>query len=82
MVSKYTTGPKMLPLYTNSYILCILLPQKVKYKEKFDKEMKGKRPQYDLKESKIYKTLKDANDLASEVSAHIICSMSHSTLKL
>ncbi|XP_067460505.1 nebulin isoform X2 [Thunnus thynnus] len=39
----------------------------VKYKEKFDKEMKGKRPQYDLKESKIYKTLKDANDLASEV---------------
>lgn len=39
----------------------------VKYKEKFDKELKGKRPQYDLKESKIYKTLKDANTLASEV---------------
>eukprot|EP00064_Thunnus_orientalis_P007450 superscaffoldBa00000830_g7470 len=43
------------------------LTSQVKYKEKFDKEMKGKRPQYDLKESKIYKTLKDANDLASEV---------------
>ncbi|KAJ0070036.1 hypothetical protein NL108_000298, partial [Boleophthalmus pectinirostris] len=39
----------------------------VKYKEKFDKEVKGKKPQYDLKEAKIYKTLKDANDLASEV---------------
>ncbi|XP_008288681.1 nebulin [Stegastes partitus] len=39
----------------------------VKYKEKFDKEVKGKKPQYDLKESKIYKTLKDANTLASEV---------------
>ncbi|XP_035801092.2 nebulin isoform X6 [Amphiprion ocellaris] len=39
----------------------------VKYKEKFDKEVKGKKPQYDLKESKIYKTLKDANALASEV---------------
>ncbi|MEQ2187356.1 hypothetical protein GOODEAATRI_003895, partial [Goodea atripinnis] len=39
----------------------------VRYKEKFDKEMKGKKPQFDLKESKIYKTLKDANDLASEV---------------
>ncbi|XP_051261110.1 nebulin isoform X48 [Dicentrarchus labrax] len=39
----------------------------VKYKEKFDKEMKGKRPQYDMKESKIYKTLKDASVLASEV---------------
>ncbi|XP_052420434.1 nebulin-like isoform X24 [Carassius gibelio] len=39
----------------------------LKYKEKFDKEMKGKRPQYDLKNSKIYQTLKDANDLASEV---------------
>ncbi|XP_075336119.1 nebulin isoform X5 [Odontesthes bonariensis] len=43
------------------------LTSQVKYKEKFDKEMKGKRPQYDMKESKIYKTLKDANDLASEV---------------
>ncbi|KAK7939466.1 hypothetical protein WMY93_002792 [Mugilogobius chulae] len=39
----------------------------VKYKEKFDKEVKGKKPQYDLKESKIYKTMKEANDLASEV---------------
>ncbi|XP_015251991.1 PREDICTED: nebulin isoform X18 [Cyprinodon variegatus] len=39
----------------------------VKYKEKFDKEMKGKKPQFDPKESKIYKTMKDANDLASEV---------------
>ncbi|XP_070693824.1 nebulin isoform X2 [Pempheris klunzingeri] len=39
----------------------------VKYKEKFDKEMKGKKPQYDLKNSKIYQTLKDANVLASEV---------------
>ncbi|XP_070771377.1 nebulin [Enoplosus armatus] len=39
----------------------------LKYKEKFDKEMKGKKPQYDLKESKIYKTLKDASALASEV---------------
>ncbi|XP_070832626.1 nebulin [Chaetodon trifascialis] len=43
------------------------LTSQVKYKEKFDKEVKGKRPQYDLKESKIYKTLKDANVLASEV---------------
>ncbi|XP_029936222.1 nebulin [Myripristis murdjan] len=43
------------------------LTSNVKYKEKFDKEMKGKRPKYDLKESKIYKTLKDANTLASEV---------------
>lgn len=41
----------------------------VKYKEKFDKELKGKRPKYDMKESKIYKTLKDANTLASEVGA-------------
>uniref|UniRef100_A0A665W3G4 Nebulin n=1 Tax=Echeneis naucrates TaxID=173247 RepID=A0A665W3G4_ECHNA len=39
----------------------------LKYKEKFDKEMKGKKPQYDLKESKIYKTMKEANVLASEV---------------
>ncbi|KAM3607129.1 uncharacterized protein V6R79_002158 [Siganus canaliculatus] len=43
------------------------LTSQVKYKEKFDKEVKGKRPQYDLKESKIYKTLKDAHTLASEV---------------
>ncbi|XP_068458209.1 nebulin isoform X2 [Clinocottus analis] len=39
----------------------------LKYKEKFDKEMKGKKPQYDLKNSKIYQTLKDANVLASDV---------------
>lgn len=47
----------------------LILPflKKVKYKEKFDKEMKGKRPEYDLKNSKIYQTLKDANTLASEV---------------
>ncbi|KAG7502437.1 nebulin isoform X20 [Solea senegalensis] len=43
------------------------LTSELKYKEKFDKEMKGKRPKFDLKESKIYKTMKDANDLASEV---------------
>lgn len=42
------------------------IPPKVKYKEKFDKE-KGKRPQYDMKESKSYQTFKDANVLASEV---------------
>ncbi|XP_068592932.1 nebulin [Cebidichthys violaceus] len=39
----------------------------LKYKEKFDKEMKGRKPQYDLKNSKIYQTLKDANVLASDV---------------
>ncbi|XP_034002989.1 nebulin isoform X8 [Trematomus bernacchii] len=39
----------------------------VKYKEKFDKEMKGRKPQYDLQNSKIYQTLKDATVLASEV---------------
>ncbi|PWA28448.1 hypothetical protein CCH79_00015920 [Gambusia affinis] len=43
------------------------LTSQVRYKEKFAKEMKGKKPQFDLKESKMYKTLKDANDLASEV---------------
>ncbi|KAI1899323.1 hypothetical protein AGOR_G00060610 [Albula goreensis] len=43
------------------------LTSNLKYKEKFDKEMKGKRPQYDLKSSKVYQTLKDAHDLASEV---------------
>uniref|UniRef100_A0A9J8CJ90 Nebulin n=1 Tax=Cyprinus carpio carpio TaxID=630221 RepID=A0A9J8CJ90_CYPCA len=43
------------------------LNSQLKYKEKFDKEMKGKRPQYDLKNSKIYQTLKDASELASEV---------------
>ncbi|XP_041119151.1 nebulin-like isoform X31 [Polyodon spathula] len=39
----------------------------VKYKEKFDKEMKGRKPQFDLKNSKNYQTMKDANILASEV---------------
>ncbi|XP_031440949.1 nebulin isoform X4 [Clupea harengus] len=39
----------------------------VKYKEKFDKEMKGRRPEYNLKDTKTYQTLKDANVLASEV---------------
>ncbi|KAG7467209.1 hypothetical protein MATL_G00150970 [Megalops atlanticus] len=39
----------------------------IKYKEKFDKEMKGKRPQYDLKSSKAYQTMKEASVLASEV---------------
>ncbi|KAI7808891.1 nebulin-like [Triplophysa rosa] len=43
------------------------LTSQLKYKEKFAQEMKGKKPQYDLKNSKIYQTLKDANELASEV---------------
>ncbi|XP_054827290.1 nebulin isoform X9 [Eublepharis macularius] len=43
-----------------------VLSSHVKYKEIFDKE-KGKKPHYDLKESKIYKTLKDAHHIASEV---------------
>ncbi|XP_041118206.1 nebulin-like isoform X20 [Polyodon spathula] len=43
------------------------LTSKVKYKEKFDKEMKGRKPQFDLKNSKNYQTMKDANILASEV---------------
>ncbi|XP_042334160.1 nebulin isoform X3 [Sceloporus undulatus] len=43
-----------------------VLSSHVKYKERFDKE-KGKKPQYDLKESKIYKTLKDAHNIASEI---------------
>uniref|UniRef100_A0A803TYB2 Nebulin n=1 Tax=Anolis carolinensis TaxID=28377 RepID=A0A803TYB2_ANOCA len=42
------------------------LTSQLKYKERFDKE-KGKKPQYDLKESKIYKTLKDAHNIASEI---------------
>lgn len=53
--------------YFQYYLLILFLLKKVKYKEKFDKEMKGKRPEYDLKNSKIYQTLKDANTLASEV---------------
>ncbi|MEE6489229.1 hypothetical protein FKM82_015521 [Ascaphus truei] len=42
------------------------LTSQVKYKENFSKD-KSKRPQYDMKESKIYQTLKDATNLASEV---------------
>lgn len=54
----------------------------MKYKEKFDKEVKGKRPQYDLKESKIYKTLKDANVLASEVGAQHLGISQHRCFEL
>ncbi|XP_014104781.1 PREDICTED: nebulin isoform X23 [Pseudopodoces humilis] len=43
-----------------------MLSSHVKYKENFAKEM-GKKPKYDLKEAKIYKTLKDAHNMASEV---------------
>ncbi|KAK2516386.1 hypothetical protein Q9966_015146 [Columba livia] len=42
------------------------LTSQVKYKENFSKE-KGKKPKYDLKEAKIYKTMKDAHNMASEV---------------
>ncbi|XP_041260770.1 nebulin isoform X6 [Onychostruthus taczanowskii] len=42
------------------------LTSQVKYKENFAKEL-GKKPKYDLKEAKIYKTLKDAHNMASEV---------------
>uniref|UniRef100_A0A8C8SSE3 Nebulin n=1 Tax=Pelusios castaneus TaxID=367368 RepID=A0A8C8SSE3_9SAUR len=42
------------------------LTSQLKYKEKFDKE-KSKKPKYDLKEAKIYKTMKDAHNIASEV---------------
>ncbi|XP_031749344.1 nebulin isoform X33 [Xenopus tropicalis] len=42
------------------------LTSQVKYKENFSKD-KGKKPQYDLKEAKIYQTFKDAHTLASEV---------------
>ncbi|XP_016836342.3 nebulin isoform X1, partial [Cricetulus griseus] len=38
----------------------------VKYRENFDKE-KGKTPKYNPKDSQLYKTMKDANNLASEV---------------
>ncbi|XP_066855982.1 nebulin isoform X18 [Anser cygnoides] len=43
-----------------------MLSSHVKYKENFSKEM-GKKPKYDLKEAKIYKTMKDAHNIASEV---------------
>uniref|UniRef100_F7GIQ1 Nebulin n=1 Tax=Monodelphis domestica TaxID=13616 RepID=F7GIQ1_MONDO len=42
------------------------LSSQVKYRENFDKE-KGKTPKYNLKDSQLYKTMKDANNLASEV---------------
>ncbi|XP_015265715.1 PREDICTED: nebulin [Gekko japonicus] len=42
------------------------LTSQIKYKENFDKE-KGKKPHYDLKDSKIYKTLQDAHHIASEI---------------
>uniref|UniRef100_A0A7M4EMP7 Nebulin n=1 Tax=Crocodylus porosus TaxID=8502 RepID=A0A7M4EMP7_CROPO len=42
------------------------LTSQVKYKENFDKDKK-KKPRYDLKEAKIYKTMKDAHNMASEV---------------
>ncbi|XP_067843239.1 nebulin isoform X3 [Heptranchias perlo] len=44
-----------------------ILTSDIKYKEKFDKEVKGKRPKFDLKESSGYQTMKDANILASEI---------------
>nr|XP_020144033.1 nebulin isoform X19 [Microcebus murinus] len=42
------------------------LSSQVKYRENFDKE-KGKTPKYNPKESQLYKVMKDANNLASEV---------------
>uniref|UniRef100_K7G2Y3 Nebulin n=1 Tax=Pelodiscus sinensis TaxID=13735 RepID=K7G2Y3_PELSI len=42
------------------------LTSQLKYRQNFDKE-KSKRPMYDLKEAKIYKTMKDAHNIASEV---------------
>ncbi|XP_048454774.1 nebulin [Rhincodon typus] len=43
------------------------LTSQIKYKEKFEKEFKGQRPKFDLKESSGYKSMKDANIFASEV---------------
>uniref|UniRef100_UPI00358FF4A7 nebulin isoform X3 n=1 Tax=Myxine glutinosa TaxID=7769 RepID=UPI00358FF4A7 len=43
------------------------LTSMVKYKEKFVKEVKGKRPFFDPKESSSYKSFKDASINASEV---------------
>uniref|UniRef100_A0A3P9MGR8 Nebulin n=1 Tax=Oryzias latipes TaxID=8090 RepID=A0A3P9MGR8_ORYLA len=72
-IKKATQATKLVsevkpPCVRPPFIVALHKPDylQVKYKEKFDKEMKGKRPQYDMKESKIYKTLKDANELASE----------------
>ncbi|XP_051023134.1 nebulin isoform X3 [Acomys russatus] len=42
------------------------LSSQVKYRENFDKE-KGKTPKFNPKDSQLYKTMKDANNLASEV---------------
>ncbi|XP_036040833.1 nebulin isoform X2 [Onychomys torridus] len=42
------------------------LSSQVKYRENFDKE-KGKTPKYNPKDSQLYKTMKDANNIASEV---------------
>uniref|UniRef100_A0A8D1VU41 SH3 domain-containing protein n=1 Tax=Sus scrofa TaxID=9823 RepID=A0A8D1VU41_PIG len=42
------------------------LSSQVKYRENFNKE-KGKTPKYNPKESQLYKIMKDANNLASEV---------------
>ncbi|XP_004703989.1 nebulin [Echinops telfairi] len=42
------------------------LSSQVKYRENFDKE-KGKTPKYNPKDSQLYKIMKDANNLASEV---------------
>ncbi|XP_055456240.1 nebulin [Psammomys obesus] len=42
------------------------LSSQIKYRENFDKE-KGKTPKYNPKDSQLYKTMKDANNLASEV---------------
>ncbi|XP_072882764.1 nebulin isoform X34 [Hemitrygon akajei] len=44
-----------------------ILSSDVKYKEKFDKEVKGKRPKFDLKESSGYQSMKDATIFASEI---------------
>ncbi|KAJ8252891.1 hypothetical protein GJAV_G00206720, partial [Gymnothorax javanicus] len=43
------------------------LNSELKYKEKFSKEFKGKRPDFDPKNSMVYETMKGANILASEV---------------
>ncbi|XP_036175171.1 nebulin isoform X17 [Myotis myotis] len=42
------------------------LSSQIKYRENFDKE-KGKTPKYNPKDSQLYKVMKDANNLASEV---------------
>uniref|UniRef100_A0ABI7Z7Q9 SH3 domain-containing protein n=1 Tax=Felis catus TaxID=9685 RepID=A0ABI7Z7Q9_FELCA len=42
------------------------LSSQVKYRENFNKE-KGKTPKYNPKDSQLYKVMKDANNLASEV---------------